>query len=790
MGSGGVSAAGRPPLPLVPTRELIVFPKMIAPLFVGRENSVRALERAHAEQIGLILSSQREPLQDDPGADDILPIGTMAAILQVYKAPDGSLKALVEGRERVRIDSFASVSPEFVVNYTPLESPDRDARRSKTLARRVIAEFSAYVQLNQQIPDEAQQVLGQAGDADEVADIVAAHLLVSMQQKQRLLEIASTEERLLALLELLAEENAVLAIEQEIAQKVQQRIEEGQRQLVLHEKLRAIREEIEEEPEDDDEIGRYVALARQRELSAPAAALVEKEIRKLRRAPAMSPEVGVIRSLLDTVFELPWGRSAPVELDLRRVARHLERTHYGLTDVKDRILEYLAVCQLLGSDQPGTILCLSGPPGTGKSSIVRAIADAMHRPFARISLGGVRDEAEIRGHRRTYVGAMPGRIIEAVIKAGVDNPVILLDEIDKMEFDWHGNPAAALMEVLDPVQNRSFRDNYQEVDYDLSRVFFVGTANDEDGIPATLYDRLEVIRHSGYSTGEKLKIARNYLLPRIAQETGLQRSQVRLGAPTLNAVIRGYTREAGVRELERGLRRIYRKVARKYLDGDVELPASVTKADLHDYLGEAHWLEDRIPSRATVGQSLGLAYTSDGGEVLTIEASISKGRGELVLTGQLGEVMQESASAAWGYILANVERDPRLWQICRGSQYCSAEGLNLANYDARVHVPEGAVPKDGPSAGLALAAALLSTLTGVRLRPRVAMTGEITLSGRILRIGGLKEKCLAAVRAGVSTVILPETNRASVRELPDELTGKLHFVFVERFVEALPHILA
>ena len=785
-----MTTAERPPLPLVPTRELIVFPKMIAPLFVGREKSVRALERAHTEQLGLILSSQREPLQDDPGVDDILAIGTLATVLQIYRAPDGSLKALVEGRERVHIDAFESVSPEFVVSYTPLQSTDRDARRSRTLARRVIAEFSAYVQLNPQIPDEAQQVLTQASDAGDVADIVAAHMLVSMQQKQQLLETASATERLLMLLELLAEENAVLAIEQEIAQKVQQRIEDGQRQLVLHEKLRAIREEIEEEPEDDDEIGRYVALARERDLSGPAAALVEKEIRKLRRAPAMSPEVGVIRSLRDTVFELPWGRSAPVELDLRRVARHLERTHYGLTDVKDRVLEYLAVCQLLGSDQPGTILCLSGPPGTGKSSIVRAMADAMHRPFARISLGGVRDEAEIRGHRRTYVGAMPGRIIEAVIKAGVDNPVILLDEIDKMEFDWHGNPAAALMEVLDPVQNRTFRDNYLEVDYDLSRVLFVGTANDEDGIPATLYDRLEVMRLSGYSTGEKLKIARSYLLPRIAEETGLKRSQVHLGTPALSAVIRGYTREAGVRELERALRRIYRKVARKYLDGAAELPLTVRPADLHDYLGEAHWLEDRIPSRATVGQSLGLAYTSDGGEVLTIEASISKGRGELVLTGQLGEVMQESASAAWGYILANVERDPRMWQICRGSQYCSTEaGLNLSNYDVRVHVPEGAVPKDGPSAGLALAAALLSTLTGARLRPRVAMTGEITLSGRILRIGGLKEKCLAAVRVGVKTIILPENNRASIRELPDELTSKLHFVFIERFTEALPHIL-
>ena len=786
LAAGGVEPVA---LPLVPTRELIVFPKMISPLFVGREKSVRAVQKAHSERTALILCPQREPLQDDPHPEDIVPMGTLVTVLQVFTMPDGSVKALVEGRERVRLHGFEATTPEFVVAYERLESPDREARRSKTLARRVASEFAAYVQLNPQLPDEAQQVVAQAADTGEVADIVAAHLLVSMQQKQQLLETISVEERLHVLLELLAEENAVLAIEAEIAQKVQRRIEDGQRQVVLHEKLRAIREEIEVDEDEDDEIGRYIALSREKDLSSQAAAMVEKEVRKLRRTPAMSPEVGVIRSLLDTLLDLPWGRVAPAQLDLNAVARHLERTHYGLEDVKDRILEYLAVCRLRG-DQPGTILCLVGPPGTGKSSIARAIADAMARPFARISLGGVRDEAEIRGHRRTYVGAMPGRVIEALAKTGVDNPVLLLDEIDKLEYDWHGNPAAALMEVLDPVQNTSFRDNYLEADYDLSRVFFIATANDEDGIPPTLYDRLEVIRLSGYTIAEKLKIARGYLLPRIAVETGLRRGQVRLQAAALRAMVRGYTREAGVRDLERALRRVHRKAARKHLEGQLAFPITVTVADLHELLGEAHWAEARIPSRPVVGQSLGLAYTSDGGEVLTVEASISRGRGELLLTGQLGEVMQESASAAWGYILANVENDPRLRSVCRSLPYCSAEGLNLANYDVRVHVPEGAVPKDGPSAGLALAATLLSALTGARLKPRVAMTGEITLSGRVLRVGGLKEKCLAAVRAGVTTVILPEANRASLLELPGELTGKLNFIHVGRFTEALEHILA
>lgn len=775
-------------LPLVPTRELIVFPRMIAPLFVGREKSVRAVQKAHSEHTALILCSQREPLVDDPAADDIVTVGTVVTVLQVFTMPDGSVKALVEGRERIRIRAFEATSPEFLVAYELLESPDRETRRSQTLARRVMSEFAAYVQLNPQLPDEAQQVVAQAEDAGDVADIVAAHLLVSIEQKQLLLETVSTQERLRLLLELLAEENAVLSIEVEIAQKVQQRIEESQRQVVLHEKLRAIREEIESEEGDDEEVGRYVALSREKDLSPPASALVDKEIRKLRRTHSMSPEVGVIRGLLDTLLELPWGRVAPSQLDLAAVARHLDRTHYGLADVKDRILEYLAVCRLRG-DQPGTILCLAGPPGTGKSSIARAIADAMARPFARISLGGVRDEAEIRGHRRTYVGAMPGRIMEALAKTGVDNPVLLLDEIDKLEYDWHGNPAAALMEVLDPVQNKAFRDNFLEADYDLSRVFFIGTANDEDGIPPTLYDRLEVIRLSGYTTAEKLKIARHYLLPRIVEETGLARGQVRLGMPTLRALVRGYTREAGVRDLERALRRIHRKAARRHLEGRLELPTAISAAELHDYLGEAPWMDDHLPSRPVLGQSLGLAYTADGGEVLTIEASISRGRGDLLLTGQLGEVMQESASAAWGYLLANVERDPRLRPLCQMSSFCSAEGLNLANHDVRVHVPEGAVPKDGPSAGLALAVALLSALTGVRVRPRVALTGEITLSGRVLKIGGLKEKCLAAVRSGVTTVILPEANRATVRELPPELAQKLRFVHVERFSETLEHVL-
>jgi len=779
-------------LPLVPTRELVVFPRMVVPLFAGREKSVSAIEAAQASDLPVILSTQLEPATDDPSPDEIRRIGTLVKILQVFRLPDGSMKALVEGQQRVVIDSFAEEEPHFSVRYSEVRTEARGSSRDRSLARRVTSEFGVYVDSHPQMPDEAHHVVASAQDAGEAADIVAAHLLVSTQEKQRLLEIVSVEERLTALLEILIEENSVLAIEHEIAEKVQRRLEDVQRKVVLHEKLAVIRDEIDHDPESDsvDELQRYRELAAVKTLTPSARKVVDKELRKLRQAPPMSPELSVIRGLLDTVLDLPWGETAPSVVDVGAVARHLERTHYGLKEVKDRILEYLAVCRLLGADQPATIICLAGPPGTGKSSIARAVADALQRPFARISLGGVRDEAEIRGHRRTYIGAMPGRVIEAIAKAGVDNPVILLDELDKMESDWRGNPAAALMEVLDPAQNTSFRDTYLEVDYDLSRVFFIATANEPDDIPLTLFDRLEVIHLSGYTLAEKLAIAKRHLVPRVARETGLRRNQVRLPSRTLAAIVRGYTREAGVRELERNLRRIERKIARRHLEEGLELPFTVRPEHLHDLLGEARFHADRLPRRAAIGQSLGLAYTSDGGEVLTVETSISRGRGEVLLTGQLGDVMQESATAAWGYLLGQIERDPRLKPLLRTSPYLGDDGLSLSSHDVRVHVPEGAVPKDGPSAGLALAAALVSSLCAIPLKPRVALTGEITLTGRVLKVGGLKEKCLAAVRGGVRTVILPESNRPSIAELPPDLRDALRFVYVTRFTEALPHILA
>ncbi|MCL6105756.1 MAG: endopeptidase La [Actinobacteria bacterium] len=778
-------------LPLLPTRELVVFPRMVAPIFAGREKSIKALELAFAEKTPIILSSQKEPSVEDPTVDDIVRIGTMATVVQLYRLPDGTIKALVEGKERVRIDDFTSTTPHFMVHYSSMaESVEKSGERIDALARVVVREFIRYVEGNPGMPEEMAHVIGAVNGAGELGDAVAAHLLLPQSKKQELLEMDDSEKRLGAVLQILIEENAVLDLERDINQKVQEKIEATQRQIFLHEKLRVIRGELENSPEAEDEsVREYYDLLEKKQLG-PAGEAVRKEIKKLAAASPMSAEVSVIRNYLDNVFALPWGeRAAGGGYELPVVARHLDKTHYGLKKVKERVLEFLAVGKLLGEDQPNTTLCFVGPPGVGKSSVARAIAGALERPFVRISLGGVRDEAEIRGHRRTYVGAMPGRIIDAIVKAKADNAVVLLDEIDKMDSDFRGNPAAALMEVLDPLLNKEFRDNYLELDYDLSKVLFLATANYEDGIPATLYDRLEVIHLSGYTFEEKEQIARRHLIPKIARETGLKRRDVIFSPAAIKAVIRFYTRESGVRDLERRLRKVYRKVARRYLEEKVKLPVRIAAASLEDYLGAAPFSEEKLDRRPLKGASLGLAYTSDGGEVLTIETSISTGKGELMLTGQLGDVMQESAATAWGYLLSRVETDPRFKSLfTKKAPAFDADGKwDMSARDVRLHVPEGGIPKDGPSAGIALAASMLSAITGRAIRPAVAATGEITLRGRVLRIGGLREKCLAAVRAGVRTVILPKANRPDVKELPAKVRRELEFVFVDDFSQALEH---
>ncbi|HDZ59912.1 MAG TPA: endopeptidase La, partial [Actinobacteria bacterium] len=634
---------------------------MVAPIFVGREKSIKALERAFAENTPIILSTQKEPSVEDPDIEDIVRIGTISTVVQLYRLPDGTIKALIEGQQRVRINRFTSTSPHFQVSYTPLESSGKNCamERTEALSRAVIREFIRYVDTNPSMPEEIGHIVGAVNEPGELADAVAAHLLIPFDRKQELLEISNAEECLGSILQILAEENAVLDIERDLNEKVQEKIETTQRQIFLHEKLKVIRDELGNAPEAEDEsIQEYYRLLEEKQMTPATVESLTKEINKLKAASPMSAEVSVIRNYLDNVFSLPWGELADKsDYELPEVARHLEKTHYGLKKVKERVLEFLAVGKLLGRDQPNTTLCFVGPPGVGKSSVAKAIADALQRPFVRISLGGVRDESEIRGHRRTYVGAMPGRIIDAISKAKVDNAVVLLDEIDKMDSDFRGNPAAALMEVLDPVQNHEFRDNYLELDYDLSKILFLTTANYEEGIPATLYDRLETIELSGYTFEEKEQIARRHLIPKVASETGLKKSNVVFNPAALRAIIRFYTRESGVRELERNMRKIYRKVARRYLEDGIRLPVRVTASALEDYLGPAPFSEERLERKPLVGASLGLAYTSVGGEVLTIETMVASGKGELVLTGQLGEVMQESATTAWGYLLSRTESD-------------------------------------------------------------------------------------------------------------------------------------
>ncbi|MHB9112588.1 MAG: endopeptidase La [Thermoleophilia bacterium] len=766
---------------------------MVAPIFVGREKSIKALERAFEDKSPIILSTQKEPEVEDPTSDDIVRVGTMATVVQLYRLPDGSIKALVEGQQRVTIDKFTATSPHFQVNFSLIAGDlGEPSERVSALARVVMREFVRYVESNPAMPDEIGQIVTAVADPDELGDAVAAHMMIPFEQKQQLLEINDSEKRLNELLGILVEENAVLDMERDLNQKVQDKIEATQRQIFLHEKIKVIRDELEHSDESEEEdVQEYLRLIEEKKMSEAASQAVRKEIGKLKSASPFSAEISVIRNYLDNVFALPWGELAKKsDYELPVVARHLDRSHYGLKKVKERILEFLAVGKLLGKDQPNTTLCFVGPPGVGKSSVAKAIAEALDRPFVRISLGGVRDEAEIRGHRRTYVGAMPGRIIDAITKAKVDNAVVLLDEIDKMDSDFRGNPAAALMEVLDPLQNKEFRDNYLELDYDISKILFLATANYDDGIPPTLYDRLETIQLSGYTYEEKEQIAKRHLLPKIAKESGLKKGDLVFSPAAMKAIIRFYTRESGVRDLERNLRKVYRKVARQYLEKRIKLPARISATALEGHLGAAPFTEERVSRKALRGASLGLAYTSDGGDVLTIETTVSNGKGDLLLTGQLGEVMQESASTAWGYLLSKVETDKRFRDLFRkNAPAFDAEGKwAMPNKDLRLHVPEGGIPKDGPSAGVALAASMLSAISGRATRSAIACTGEITLRGKVLRVGGLREKCLAAERMGVKTIMLPKANRPDIKELPAKVRKALEFVYVDEFSQVIDRL--
>ncbi len=860
-------------VPLLATRDLVLFPGMLAPIFVERDKGVRALEQTQQSGGILVMAAQKSAVTDDPDPDDIHPVGTLAKVVQFSRLSDGTLKALIEGKERVVIDAFESVSPFFTVRYSPVPSkPAAKKPRLRALMDSVAREFASYVGQTPQLPEEAETALEVVTDPEEMVNVVASNLMIGPDRKQELLEGEEPEARLLLLLETLIQENEFIALENEISERVHDNFERQQRRVFLHERLKVLQEELGEEGEEDSERGAYLKQLEEKKLPEAAAAALTKEIKRLSDLPPLSAEVAVAKTYLDIALGLPWGvQSGSAVPDVAAVARVLDETHYGLKSVKDRIIEYLAVASLRGGTPPNAILCLVGPPGVGKTSVAMATAKGLERPLQRISLGGVRDEGEIRGHRRTYVGAMPGRIIDALKRAGVDDPVVVLDEIDKMESDWRGDPAAALMEVLDPVQNRTFRDNYLELEYDLSHVFFIATANYEEDIPETLHDRLEIIRLPGYTDREKLEIAQRHLVPKIAEESGLGDLGNVFTPAALRTLVREYTREAGVREMARLIGKVYRRLARMKVEGK-PVPRRVGPRDLGRFVGPAPFLAARLGTEPQVGVSLGLAYTGAGGDVLRIECVVTPGKGDFHLTGQLGEIMQESVTAAWGYLKTSLVRDPvlsRLWVESPGRAYLlenyqppdngddagaaaqpmdqrgrevawgpadsrapmgrvieigsrepgfrpdelggqSGPGLAgrapdgqapeceppqpsdhemLSALEVRMHFPEGGVPKEGPSAGIAVATALLSALLQEPVLPKVALSGEITLTGQVLPVGGLKEKLLAALREGVETVVLPSVVRPQVHELPAELKKGLDIVYVDNFIDVLPHAL-
>jgi ATP-dependent Lon protease len=760
-------------IPVLPLRDVVIFPYVVIPLLVGRAASLAAIEAALAEDKIILLVSQRDGEKQEPAAADLHRTGVIGRVVQVSRLPTGTTRVLVEGIARARVTRYIPAGNVLraAASPFPFEGPSApEAGETEALSRRVMNSFEEYVSLHRRIPAEIVSIIQSTESAERQAFGIAAHVAVRFELRQSLLE-ADTLRHLLEMLgELLTGEIELLRLERKIDDDVRGAMFQNQREFYLQEQLRVIHRELGEE--DGDDFAELEAQVRKKALPANVEERTLRELRKLRRMPPMSPEFTVARNFVDWIVSIPWTERTDEVLDVSHARAILDADHYGLEEIKDRILDFIAVLSLVGR-LDGQILCLVGPPGVGKTSLGRSIARALGRKFVRMALGGVRDEAEIRGHRRTYIGSMPGRIIQAMRRAEVVNPVILLDEVDKLGQDFRGDPAAALLEVLDPEQNTTFNDNYLEVDYDLSQVLFITTANSLAGIPEALRDRMEILRIAGYLDHEKLAIARQYLLPRQIEANGLKKEEVALEPDVLTAIMRGYTREAGVREFERRIARVTRKLARKLAeipnDGRTQ---TVRAEDLKELLGTAPFDPDDTSLDDKVGVASGLAYTSAGGEVLEIEVSVVKGRGKLQLTGTLGDVMKESASAALSYARA------RTRQLGIESEFYRTK-------DIHIHMPAGATPKDGPSAGIAIATAVISALTGVPVRGDVAMTGEITLRGRVLPIGGLKEKSVAAHRNKVSDVIIPHGNARDIEELPEEVRASVRFHPVKTMDEVL-----
>jgi len=761
--------------PLLPLRDVVVFPGMVVPLFVGRDKSIKALEYAMSNEKEIFLSAQKEARIDDPSQKDVYLLGTIGTVLQLLRLPDGTVKALIEGKERGKIEDFSNDHEFFMVRVKKLSSKTKTDLETEALLRSVSESFEEYAKLNDQIGKDIGSTVLSLEEPSRLADTIAAHLTLGVADKQELLEAEDVNERLEILLEKLGNEINILGLEKRLQKRVKKQMDKTQKDYYLNEQMRAIQKEMGGKDDSKAELEELEKRIKRKRLSKEAHTRVWQEFKKLKMMSPMSAEATVVRNYIDWILALPWNEKTKEKMDIDEAEGIMEADHYGLKKPKERILEYLAV-QTLTKKIKGPILCLVGPPGVGKTSLAKSVARATGRNFVRLSLGGVRDEAEIRGHRRTYIGAMPGRIIQYLKKAKSNNPVFCLDEVDKMSTDFRGDPSAALLEVLDPEQNFAFNDHYLDLDYDLSRILFITTANSLYSIPPPLQDRMEIIRLPGYTELEKLNIAKQFLVNKQIDQNGLTGDNISFSDKAILTIIRNYTREAGVRNLEREISSICRKVAKEVVRKGKDASIKVGVTSMHKYLGVEQYRFGRTEEKDQIGMTTGLAWTDAGGELLQTEASIMPGKGSLVLTGKLGDVMQESAQAALSYVRT------------RARQLRLPDNF-YENIDIHIHVPEGAIPKDGPSAGIALATTIVSALTRKPVRRDIAMTGEITLRGRVLPIGGLKEKILAAHRGDVNRVLIPLENKKDIEEIPKRILKKVELVLVDHIDTVLKEAL-
>lgn len=759
--------------PVLPLRDIVVFPHMIVPLFVGRGKSIRALEEAMGQDKQILLATQKDASDDDPKSEDIFNVGTLANILQLLKLPDGTVKVLVEGSTRANVQNFIDKDDFHQAKLEILSEPQEDDVEIKALSRSVIGDFENYVKLNKKISPEVVGAVSQIDDGSKLADTIASHLDIKLSEKQEMLGLLSVRERLEKALAFMEGEISVLQVEKRIRSRVKRQMEKTQREYYLNEQMKAIQKELGDGEDGRDELSELEDRIKKTKLSKEARDKAEGELRKLRNMSPMSAEATVVRNYLDWLLSIPWQKKSKIKQDLNFAESILDTEHFGLDKVKERIVEYLAV-QSRSAKIKGPIICLVGPPGVGKTSLARSIAKATGREYVRMSLGGVRDEAEIRGHRRTYIGSMPGKVIQSMKKAKKSNPLFLLDEIDKMGQDFRGDPSSALLEVLDPEQNSTFVDHYLEVEYDLSDVMFVTTANSLN-IPGPLMDRMEVLRIPGYTEDEKMEIAKRHLLPKVLKEHVLTKKEFEVDEEAIRSIIQYYTREAGVRNLERELMKLGRKAVTEIIKSGIK-SVHIKADNISDYLGVKRFRYGQIDGEDQVGVVTGLAWTEVGGELLTIEGAMMPGKGKMTVTGNLRDVMKESISAAASYVHS------------RAIDF-GIEPTLFDKRDIHVHVPEGATPKDGPSAGIAMVTTIVSVLTGIPVRKDIAMTGEITLRGRVLPIGGLKEKLLAALRGGIKKVLIPEENAKDLVEIPDNVKNNMEIVPVSHASEVLEHAL-